>query len=182
MISDNLRGRQAPRPSFPSSAWERTAAKLRFAPSTCSEHVLGQACGQVREAELPGSAVPSRAWDRKGSGGFQPPFLSSSRGGWKPPLPTKNSRPQSLGPRKDTERAMILLVPDDVSTRATNGALRVFPTTRGHCRPFGATPMPGGVNFAVFSRHAHSVYLVLFQPGHEEPIAEIALDPTIHKT
>ena len=57
-----------------------------------------------------------------------------------------------------------------------------FRTDRGHCRPFGATPRPGGVNFAVFSRHAQNVHLVLFKEGHEEPIAEIPLDPTLNKT
>ncbi len=55
-------------------------------------------------------------------------------------------------------------------------------TTRGHCLPFGATPRPGGVNFAVFSRHAQRVHLVLFAEGQEEPIAEIPLDPTTNKT
>ena len=58
----------------------------------------------------------------------------------------------------------------------------LFKTSRGHCRPFGASLRPGGVNFAVFSRHAHSVHLVLFKEGREEPIAEIPLDPVIHKT
>ena len=53
---------------------------------------------------------------------------------------------------------------------------------RGHCRPFGATPEPNGVNFAVFSRHAERVHLVLFQDGLSEPIAEIPLDPTVNKT
>ena len=57
-----------------------------------------------------------------------------------------------------------------------------FTTTRGHCRPFGPTPRPGVVNFAVFSRHAQQVHLVLFQEGHEEPVAEIPLDPTLNKT
>src|SRR5215813_3440539 len=60
--------------------------------------------------------------------------------------------------------------------------IATFTTSRGHCRPFGATPQPGGVNFAVFSRHAHHVHLVLFQEGQEEPLAEIALDPTTNKT
>src|SRR5579862_3772844 len=55
-------------------------------------------------------------------------------------------------------------------------------TTRGHPLPFGATLRPGGVNFAVFSRHAHAVHLVLFKKGREEPIAEIPLDPTANKT
>jgi glycogen operon protein len=71
------------------------------------------------------------------------------------------------------------------ATVVSNGhgaARRTFATSRGHCVPFGATPRPGGVNFAVFSRHAHSVQLVLFKEGHEEPFAEISLDPTINRT
>jgi glycogen operon protein len=55
-------------------------------------------------------------------------------------------------------------------------------TSRGHCLPFGASPRPGGVNFAVFSRHAQGVHLVLFREGQEEPVAEIPLDPTVNKT
>jgi glycogen operon protein len=55
-------------------------------------------------------------------------------------------------------------------------------TSRGHCRPYGATPRPGGVNFAVFARHAHRVDLVLFQEGQDEPIAEFPLDPALHRT
>ena len=39
-----------------------------------------------------------------------------------------------------------------------------------------------GVNFAVFSRHAQRVHLVLFEEGHEEPFAEIPLDPSANKT
>jgi glycogen operon protein len=57
-----------------------------------------------------------------------------------------------------------------------------FPTARGRCRPFGATAQADGVNFAVFSRHAHSVSLVLFREGREEPVAEIPLDPATNKT
>jgi isoamylase len=57
-----------------------------------------------------------------------------------------------------------------------------FKTARGCCRPFGATPQDGGVNFAVFSRHAQAVSLVLFREGREEPIAEIPLDPRANKT
>jgi glycogen operon protein len=57
-----------------------------------------------------------------------------------------------------------------------------FPTARGRCRPFGATAQADGVNFAVFSRHAHAVSLVLFREGREEPVAEIPLDPGTNKT
>ena len=67
--------------------------------------------------------------------------------------------------------------PDAVATDAST-----FLTDRGHCRPFGATPGPSGVNFAVVSRHAHSVHLVLFKEGCEEPLAELPLDPTINRT
>jgi glycogen operon protein len=54
--------------------------------------------------------------------------------------------------------------------------------SRGHCRPFGATPQARGVNFALFSRHATGVTLVLFAEGREEPLAEIPLDPAVNKT
>ena len=37
-------------------------------------------------------------------------------------------------------------------------ARTAFAVSRGHCRPFGPTPRPGGVNFAVFSRHAQAVH------------------------
>jgi len=57
-----------------------------------------------------------------------------------------------------------------------------FTVARGHCRPYGATLVPGGVNFAVFSRHAQNVQLVLFKEGHEEPVAEIPLDPSVNRT
>jgi glycogen operon protein len=39
--------------------------------------------------------------------------------------------------------------------------------------PFGATPVPGGVNFSIFSRHAISCVLVLFHHGQQEPLAEL---------
>jgi isoamylase len=57
-----------------------------------------------------------------------------------------------------------------------------FVTSRGHCMPLGATPCPDGVNFAVFSRHARGLHLVLFKEGREEPIAEIPLDATVNRT
>src|SRR5947207_10956408 len=57
-----------------------------------------------------------------------------------------------------------------------------FAVSRGHCRPFGPTPGPGGVNFAVFSRHADAVSLVLFKEDQDEPLTEIPLDPARHKT
>src|SRR5438128_2021314 len=68
------------------------------------------------------------------------------------------------------------------SSRELTAPRPALVVSRGHCLPFGASPRPGGVNFAVFSRHAHRVDLVLFQEGHEEPIAEIPLDPAVHRT
>jgi isoamylase len=45
----------------------------------------------------------------------------------------------------------------------------------------GATIMPEGINFAVFSRHAENVTLVLFSPAGTS-IGEIKLDPNHNKT
>src|SRR3954447_14086664 len=55
-------------------------------------------------------------------------------------------------------------------------------TSRGYARPFGATVWADGVNFAVFSRHAQAVHLVLFEEGGEEPFAEFPLDPSDNRT
>ena len=57
----------------------------------------------------------------------------------------------------------------------------VYPTHRhgdlwlraGRPQPFGATIVPGGVNFAVFSRHGTDCTLVLFQKGEARPFVEI---------
>src|SRR3989442_141032 len=59
-LAKNAQGRFPPvlverQSSFPSSAWERTGAKLCFA-SGSSPH--------LQEAELPRRAFPSRAWER----------------------------------------------------------------------------------------------------------------------
>ena len=43
----------------------------------------------------------------------------------------------------------------------------------GRAVPFGATFVPGGVNFSVFSRHATSCTLVLFDKGADHPKVEI---------
>jgi isoamylase len=39
--------------------------------------------------------------------------------------------------------------------------------------PFGATGVMGGINFSVYSRHATACTLVLFEPGKEQPYAEV---------
>ncbi|MGD1804864.1 glycogen debranching protein GlgX [Dapis sp. BLCC M126] len=48
-----------------------------------------------------------------------------------------------------------------------------FKLRRGNPFPFGATMVVGGVNFSIFSSHATSCTLVLFQKGALEPMAEI---------
>ena len=43
----------------------------------------------------------------------------------------------------------------------------------GKPRPFGATILPDGINFSIFSCHASSCSLVLFKRGEERPLVEI---------
>ena len=43
--------------------------------------------------------------------------------------------------------------------------------------PFGATFVPGGVNFSIFSSHSTSCTLVLFNRGEREPLVEIPFFP-----
>ncbi len=57
------------------------------------------------------------------------------------------------------------------------------PLGPGKPRPLGATLTPEGVQFAVFSRHATSVHLLLFRgPQDAAPSVELALDPRLHRT
>jgi isoamylase len=56
-----------------------------------------------------------------------------------------------------------------------------FEITPGSPRRLGATIMPLGINFAVFSRHADHLWLVLFTPAGRS-IGEIELDPIVNKT
>ena len=48
-----------------------------------------------------------------------------------------------------------------------------FKLRPGRTYPFGATLVPGGVNFSVCSRHAAYCTLVLFEKGTSEPLVEI---------
>ncbi len=43
----------------------------------------------------------------------------------------------------------------------------------GQVQPFGATLVPGGINFSIFSSHATSCTLVLFKKGDPQPMVEI---------
>ena len=60
--------------------------------------------------------------------------------------------------------------------------MKRFVTRPGLPHPLGAMLVPGGINFALFSRHARQVSLVLFQSGEGPKTAEIRLDPHLHKT
>jgi glycogen operon protein len=53
----------------------------------------------------------------------------------------------------------------------------VFRLRYGHPLPFGASLVPGGVNFSVFSSHATGCTLVLFEKGAKRPFAEIPFPP-----
>lgn len=57
-----------------------------------------------------------------------------------------------------------------------------FSFDRGHPLPLGATLIRNGINFALFSRHATSVKLVLFLPGKEQEIASFELDSKRNRT
>lgn len=46
----------------------------------------------------------------------------------------------------------------------------------------GATPMRSGVNFAIYSKRATTVRLVLFYPGDAESLLELPLDPNRNRT
>jgi glycogen operon protein len=53
---------------------------------------------------------------------------------------------------------------------------------RGSPSPLGSSVQRDGVNFAIFSRHADSMSLVLFDAARPEPEAEIPLDRRFHRT
>ncbi|MGB7342497.1 MAG: glycogen debranching protein GlgX [Phototrophicaceae bacterium] len=48
-----------------------------------------------------------------------------------------------------------------------------FELRRGYVEPFGATLVPGGINFSIFSTHAESCVLVLFERGTDKIVGEI---------
>jgi isoamylase len=49
--------------------------------------------------------------------------------------------------------------------------------------PAGATPVPEGINFSIYSRHASRVELLLFESARSvEPFQVIYLDPRLHRT
>ncbi len=60
--------------------------------------------------------------------------------------------------------------------------MKTYSTSPGCGLQLGATIVPDGVNFAVFSRHGEMVTLVLFDSGEGSPSCEIALDPAVNRT
>src|SRR5438132_13492257 len=53
----------------------------------------------------------------------------------------------------------------------------------GRSYPLGATIVPGGANFSVFSRGASGVELLLFErPDDSHPARVISLDPAVNRT
>jgi len=57
-----------------------------------------------------------------------------------------------------------------------------FRIDRGKPFPLGSSLNPKGINFAVFSKHATAVHLVVFAPGETDPIAEFPFDPRFNRT
>jgi glycogen operon protein len=57
-----------------------------------------------------------------------------------------------------------------------------FEISRGSPLPFGATVVRDGINFAVFSRDATFVVLVLFAPNEKDSLLEIPLDVRFNRT
>ena len=70
----------------------------------------------------------------------------------------------------------------DHHNRLLDAVTTDFAVKRGRPQPFGVSNMAGGVNFAVFSRHATALSLVLFRPGGLEPFMEFPFDPKINRT
>lgn len=61
--------------------------------------------------------------------------------------------------------------------------MTTFRTSRGRPMPLGANHSSDGINFAVLSRHATSVHLVILpESGGTKPLAEIELDPRRNRT
>lgn len=58
-----------------------------------------------------------------------------------------------------------------------------YAVTHGRRNPLGAHPLKGGVNFAIFSRHAEAVELLLFERADSvEPFQIIELDTEVNRT
>jgi isoamylase len=68
-------------------------------------------------------------------------------------------------------------MPEDISTQPPTHHHGVFRLRYGHPLPFGASLVPGGVNFSIYSTHATGCTLVLFEREAQRPFAEIPFPP-----
>ena len=68
-------------------------------------------------------------------------------------------------------------MPEATSKHSPTHHHGVFRLRYGHPLPFGASIVPGGINFSVFSRHATGCTLVLLEKGAQRPFAEIPFPP-----
>ncbi|MBO2448762.1 glycogen debranching protein GlgX [Actinomadura barringtoniae] len=74
------------------------------------------------------------------------------------------------------ETAETMVMPERIDAYPTH-RIGGFAVGAGRTLPFGATRVPRGINFSVFSNHAASLVLVLFQRGADRPMAEIPIPP-----
>ncbi|TNF50220.1 MAG: glycogen debranching enzyme, partial [Deltaproteobacteria bacterium] len=74
------------------------------------------------------------------------------------------------------------MTPASHDNRLLDAVTTDFAVLRGQPQPYGVSNLAEGINFAVFSRHATTLSLVLFQPGNLEPFLEFPFDPKINRT
>ena len=72
--------------------------------------------------------------------------------------------------------------PCRVKSRPENAKAAEFGASRGSPLPFGATRTADGINFAIFSKHATAVTLVLFYDDEEDSVVELPFDPHFNRT
>ncbi len=68
------------------------------------------------------------------------------------------------------------------SKNSTAAVVPAYRAVRGSPLPLGAYLRRDGVNFSIFSKHATSCTLVLFQPGANDPFIQLPLDPHSNRT
>ena len=89
---------------------------------------------------------------------------------------------------REAEDGALLVTPfQSARLRETRAAAIVVdnaaPWQRGQSFPLGATVLPGGINFSVFSRQATRMELLLFDSAEAaQPVRVIDLDPRSHRT
>ena len=71
---------------------------------------------------------------------------------------------------------------DDATPELLDRIRTNFEVRRGASLPTRATLVRDGINFAVFSRHATQVHLIVFRPGTDEPLVEVPLDTRYNRT